>query len=123
MTTNNGAPRGNKNAQKHGIYSVYIAVIDSEEQIEKMSHDNNKAELAYARSRLVNAQIKYNTAAENILTKASDLLQLDFACRHWTEIIDNMLARNTKKGETEQMIFTSLIEAIRAANDNQKVVR
>jgi hypothetical protein len=34
-----------------------------------------------------------------------------------------MLSRNVKKGETEHMIFQSLIEAIRAANDSQKIVQ
>lgn len=109
---------GNKNAQKHGIYSQFIAVIDNAEALETMSGENNRAELAYARSRLVNAQTEYKNALA-----AEDKLKWDYACRHWTEIIDGMISRNVKKGETEHMIFQSLIEAIRAANDSQKIVQ
>jgi hypothetical protein len=34
-----------------------------------------------------------------------------------------MLFRNVNKGETEIMVFETLLDAIRAANDKQHVVR
>lgn len=107
--------KGNKNALKHGIYSKFIAVADSE-ILEKMKNDANKDEIALARTRLADA-ISHRDKAADEDTK----LKWDYACRHWTEIIDSMLFHNKKQGETEVMIFTSLLEAVRAANDKQSV--
>jgi hypothetical protein len=108
--------KGNKNALKHGIFSQFVTVID-DEQMADMATDSNKAELAYARTRLKEAQLILNTC------DPKDKLAWDYACRHWTEIIDNMLFRNVNKGETEIMVFETLLDAIRAANDKQHVVR
>lgn len=119
--------KGNKNALKHGIFSKFTAVIDTDDQLEKMSTDKNTAELAYARARLA--------AAQDALDEAGNPYQLengvwidprihwDAACRHWTEIIGRLINNNVNKGETETMVFESLMDAVRAANDKQKVNR
>jgi len=108
--------KGNKNALKHGIFSKFIAVVDDKEMA-KMSNDRNMDELAYARVRLAAATSELETAT------GEDKLKWDYACRHWTEIIGSLLNNNVNKGQTEAMIFESLIDAVRAANDKQHVHR
>lgn len=110
--------KGNKNAEKHGIFSKFIAVIDDENLIEGMSSEKNTAELAYARSRLANANKKYNEATSN-----DARIQWDYACRHWTEIIGNLIKANRDQRESEKAIFETLLDAVRAANDKQHVQR
>ena|SRR3990167_684272 len=115
--------KGNKNALKHGIFAQFIAVSE-DQQLAKMSNDKNNAELAYARVRLAAAQKALDNAEEYQLrdgTRKDDRLQWDFACRHWTEIIGRLLQNNINKGETEAMIFETLMQAVRAANDKQNV--
>lgn len=117
--------KGNKNALKHGIFSKFTAVIDTDDQLEKMSTDKNTAELAYARARLAAAQKELDNAGAKYKTPAGiwidPKIQWDAACRHWTEIIGRLINNNVNKGETETMVFESLMEAVRAANDKQKV--
>ena len=110
--------KGNKNALKHGIFSKRIAVVADIEELEGMSNDSNEAELAHARAMLADSSDRRNQALTN-----NDRIQWDYACRHWSEVIDGMIYRNLNKGETELMIFTNLIDAVRAANDKQNVKR
>jgi hypothetical protein len=110
--------KGNKNALKHGIFSKRIAVVENIEELDRMSNDSNTAELAHARAMLADASDRrYKSATD------ADRLQWDYACRHWSEVISNMIYRNVNKGETEVMVFESLLQAVRAANDKQKVQR
>jgi hypothetical protein len=111
------ARKGNKNAFKHGIYSRVIAV-DDEEDMAGMSDEDTKDELALARARLANALTECKDCID-----PKDKLGWDYACRHWTEIIAGMKFRNVDKRQTENIVFTSLIEAVRAANDKQNVIR
>lgn len=110
--------KGNTNAFKHGIYSKFVAVVDDAEQIENMAINSNKAELANARAKLAQALKQYDAAVS-----ADDKLRWDFACRHWTEIILAHTTHNASRKESEIAIFTSLLEAVRAANDKQNVQR
>ncbi len=71
-----------------------------------------------ARSRLADAIDRRDKAQDD-----ESRLKWDYAARHWTEIIDGMISRNVQKGETETTIFTSLLDAVRAANDKQHVKR
>jgi len=107
--------KGNKNALKHGIFSKFIAVTEDKE-LAKMSNDKNLAEIAYARVRLAAAQTELNKAETT-----DDKLKWDYACRHWTEILGNLLKNNVDRGETEVMVFQNLLDAVRAANDKQNV--
>ena len=109
--------KGNRNAVKHGIYSKHITQVDSD-QLETMKQDSNTDELALARSRLADAINRRDTAQDEDMR-----LKWDYAARHWTEIIDGMIARNIQKGETETTIFQSLLDAVRTANDKQHVKR
>lgn len=120
--------KGNKNALKHGIFSKHIAVVEDNEQLEKMSTDKNTDELAYARARLVEAQRMLDEAGHPYQVDGKGpwidpRIPWDAACRHWTEIIGRLINNNVNKGETETMVFESLMEAVRAANDKQKVNR
>lgn len=110
--------KGNKNALKHGIFSKRIAVVENLDGLDEMSSDNNSAELAHARAMLADASDRRNKSATD-----EDRLKWDYACRHWSEVVDNMIYRNINKGATEVMIFESLLDAVRAANDKQKVKR
>lgn len=116
--SNRGGQKGNKNAVKHGIYAKFIAVADTENALDEMKNDSNNAELALARTRLADATQRREDAKDD-----KERLAWDYACRHWTEIIDGMIYRNVNKGETQTMIFNSLLDAIRAANDKQNVAR
>lgn len=109
--------KGNKNAEKHGIFSKFIAVVDTDKELEGMKNNRNHAELAYARTRLKNAQEEYDNAKDT-----KEQLAWDYACRHWTEIIETMIYHNREQRETEKTIWQSLEEAIRAANDKQGVL-
>jgi hypothetical protein len=109
--------KGNKNAFKHGIYSKFIAV-DDDGQLKGMKKDRNTDELALARVQLVKALDERDRA-----TDPDQKRNWDHAVRHWTEIILTAVRDNAKMPETEDMIFTSLLDAVRAANDKQHVKR
>lgn len=108
--------KGNKNAQKHGIFAKYIAVIDNDNLIDEMPTDKNNAEIAYARSRLANAQNNYDQS-----TTTEDKIKWDYACRHWAEILGSYIKANKDQRENEKAIFETLLDAVRAANDKQRV--
>lgn len=110
--------KGNKNALKHGIFAKRIAVVENIDELKDMPNDSNEAELAHARAMLADASDRRKNA-----TNDAERLQWDYACRHWTEVIDSMIFRNANKGQTEVMIFTTLLEAVRTANDKQNVKR
>lgn len=108
--------KSNTNAWKHGIYSKFVAVVDDAEQIDKMPADKNKSELAIARAKLAQALKSYADA-----TTDEDRLKWDYSCRHWTEIILAHTTHNANRRESEKSVFSSLLEAVRAANDKQHV--
>lgn len=109
--------KGNTNALKHGIFAKRIAVIDNVEGIENMKADDNGAELAHARAMLADCSDKRQTAT------GEEKLKWDYACRHWSEVIDSMTNHNANRGESEVMIFETLLDAMRAANDKSKTKR
>jgi hypothetical protein len=111
------AKKGNKNAFKHGIYSSFIAVIDDQEMA-GMSDESPKDELAIARAKLKNALTK---AKDAVLP--ADQLGWDAAVRHYIVIITDIKARTVEKRQTENMVWTSLMAAVDAANDKQHVQR
>ena len=112
------AKKGNKNAQKHGIYAKFIAVVEDYQDIEGMPTKSGESELYLARARLANA-LKERDAA----TDQADKIQWDYACRHWIEIVDGMIARREEKRQTELAVFDTLLDAMRAMNDKQEVKR
>jgi len=112
------AKKGNKNALKHGIFAKRIEVVADIKELGSMSNDSNEAELAHARALLADCSDKRNKAKID-----DDRLKWDYACRHWSEVISNMIFRNLNKSETEMMIFNTLLDAVRAANDKQHVQR
>ena len=109
------APKGNKHAFKHGIYSNFIAAIDDEQMLD-MVFDSNKDEIAYARVRLASAQ-----RALDSTSTPDDQFKWDQACRHWTEIIITAISNTANRRETEIVIYETILDAVRRANDRQGV--
>lgn len=109
------APKGNRNALKHGIYSRFLAVRDEKDML-GMKLDDNEDELAYARARLAAAQKEVKEAKND-----EARLKWDYACRHWMEIILQAINQNLNRPQTRITIHTTLLEAVRAANDRQGV--
>ena len=112
------AKKGNKNALKHGIFSKRIAVIENIEGLDAMLNNENFAELAHARAMLADSSDRRAKAKDD-----EERVRWDYACRHWSEVVDNMIYRNKNTSSTELLIFETLLEAVRAANDKQKVKR
>ena len=110
--------KGNTNAFKHGIFAKRIAVIDNVEGIENMKADDNGAELAHARAMLADCSDRRHASLTT-----DDRLKWDYACRHWSEVIDSLTNHNANRGESEVMIFETLLDAMRAANDKSKTKR
>lgn len=110
-----GAPKGNKNAFRHGIFTKFISLIDDREMAQ-MAVDNSMDELALARVKLANALERQERAADD-----ETYLKYDQAVRHWTEIVSGIIARTNTKEETEVMVFETLLDSIRYWNDRQSV--
>jgi len=115
-----GGQPGNQNARKHGIYSRYISVRDNEE-IVGMSNRDLDDELTLVRVRLTNALHEYTLATEKGDLEAK--LRWDASILLHIDRIANLKSRMFETGETEDCIWTSLMDALRAANDSQKVSR
>ena len=109
------AKKGNKNALKHGIYSRFIAVNDTGDMA-GMSPDNTRDELSIARVRLVNALKEFDKA------QGDDRVKWDYACRHWVEVINALISTNKNQVNTEVMVFTTAMDAIRALHD-KKIIK
>jgi hypothetical protein len=110
-----GAPKGNRNALKHGIYTKFIAVID-DKQLAKMSAVHTADELALARVKLKNALTNEIQSEDD-----ESRLKWNAAAQHWMDVIVNMIVRNKETRETEVMVFTTILDAIRYANDKQGI--
>ncbi len=108
-----GAPKKNKNALKHGIYSQFITLGD-DKTMKGMSDNNSKDDLAFARVSLKKAAEKRANA-----TDTKDYLALDFACHYWLDTIINAKIRSKEIEQSIPTVWNSLIEAVRAANDRQ----
>lgn len=105
-----GSP-GNKNALKHGIYSSMVP----DPGVDNMPINSNRHEIALARSRLKSALTEYNKS-----TDTKDRLAWDFACRHWLDLIMTGINHNVVRPQMEGTIYTTLLDALRAANDRRK---
>ena len=115
-----GGQPGNQNARKHGIYSRYMSV-QVEDEIVGMSNRDLEDELALVRVRLANALDEYARAAE--VRDTERMLRWDASILQHIDRIASLKARMLEAGETESVVWTSLMDALRAANDQQKVTR
>jgi hypothetical protein len=110
-----GAPRKNKNALKHGIYSHFIVLADAA-AMNGMSDKSPAHELSMAR--VLFAKAMKERAATN---DAKQRLGWDFACHYWLQLIIDTKLRIKETEQTAVTVWDTFIEAIRAANDRQGV--
>ncbi len=108
-----GAQPKNINSLRHGIYSKFVTVADVS-AMQGMSDHSLEDDLALARVQLVNA-IDHRQDAEDSKTK----LSWDLAAHYWLELIITAKLRNRDIEQAAGVVWTSLIEAVRAANDKQ----
>ena len=112
-----GAPPGNKNALKHGIFSRFITLAD-DQSMQAMSAEDRKDDLAMAR-------VAFKLAWEKRLAASTTKEQLawDFCAHYWLQTIDDLKVIAEEKAGTETEVWDSFMEAIRRANDRQGVKR
>jgi hypothetical protein len=112
-----GGKKGNKNALKHGIYSQFITIAD-DKRLKGMSSKDQKDDLAMA---CVNFKMamEERTNTRDIKEKQS----WDFIAHYWFESIQNIKSRSELKQEAVTEVWTTFVEAVRAANDRQGVKR
>ena len=110
-----GAPPGNQNARKYGIYSKFILLSD-EGVMEGMVDGSLKDELALARARLKHALEKAETASEE-----AEKIGWEGACHAWFESIVKIKVKALEKSLQADEVWDTFMEAIRAANDRQGV--
>ena len=113
-----GGQKGNRNALKHGIYSRYIAVQDKEEMA-GMTDKGHSDELAMARVRLVNAMEEYKMAKEKGDRVA--MVNWDNSIRKHLDSITTIKSHILMERETEECVWTTIMEALRATNDREQV--
>jgi hypothetical protein len=109
--------RGNTNALKHGLYSKHISVID-EAGLQPMKTDQNLDELALCRVML--AQVLDKRA--DAMTEKS-FLKWDAAAGAWIERISSLIHNNAILGRDSRTAFVTIMDYIRTANDEQKIVK
>lgn len=115
-----GGQPGNRNAMKHGIYTRFIAVKDDVEMAE-MSNRDTGDELALARVRLVNAMEEYAKAVER--RDPNGMTNWDSSVLRHLDMITSVKLRGIDERESETCLWESIMEALKAANDRQKVRR
>ena len=113
-----GGQPGNLNALKHGIYARFIAVRDNEEMAD-MPDKGHSDELAMARVRLVNAMDEYNKAKEN--GDQANMVTWDNSIRRHLDTITTIKTHMQMERESEDCLWTTIMEALRATNDREQV--
>ena len=109
-----GAPVGNTNALKHGIYSRCISVTEDEE-LEPMPLDKSQHELALTRVRLMQCIQKQQEAS------AGDWLAYEKAIAYYLRIIVSLTTRNALLGQNRKTAYITVMEMIRQVNEEQDV--
>jgi hypothetical protein len=109
-----GAPLGNQNSLKHGIYSRHISVeVDAD--VESMPPDRNNDELALARARLV-ACLQQQAGAS-----PEDWLDYERAISHYLLAISRFIHNNAVLGKDRRSSLVTVLEMIRQVNDKDHV--
>jgi hypothetical protein len=112
-----GAKPGNRNQLKHSIFSQFILLEDqtlTDGMTERISRDS-----------LIVAQLCFKKAMEErqAATDAKEKLSWDNACHYWLETVIDANAKTREYEEAVGTIWDTLFDAVRAANDRQKVKR
>ena len=109
-----GAPLGNQNNLKHGIYSRHIS-IQAEVDVQTMPDDQNQNELALARARLVACLKKQRDAPPE------DWLVYERAIAHYLLAISTFIRNNAVLGRDRKASLVTVLEMIRQVNEKQNV--
>ena len=115
MPNKRGAPKGNHNALKHGIFSQFIRLGD-DKAMKGMSNKDPKDDLAMARVNFTSA-MKERVAAVD----TKDKLAWDIAVHYWFESIINIKLRAKEEEQIKATVWETFSDALRAANDRQGV--
>jgi hypothetical protein len=109
-----GAPHGNQNNLRHGIYSRHIS-IQAEADVDSMPHDQNQDELALARARLVACLEKQKDAPPE------DWLIYERAISHYLLAIATFIRNNAVLGRDQKTSAVTVLEMIRQVNERENV--
>jgi len=110
-----GAPLGNTNALKHGLYAQYISVSE-EADLENMPPDKNAEELAIARVCLKRCLEKQAAAAS-----PEQWLDYDKQIAHYLRIIMALIHKNALLGMDKRAAYVTVMEMIAEVNKEQGV--
>ena len=112
-----GAPKGNQNARKHGLFAGYLP--EASELDEMAPEEGLKHDLLLLQGRLLNALREY----ENAVKKNDPVrgVQWDKSVLLHLETITNLRLRMIERGQMREEVWESLEEAVRSANSRQKV--
>ena len=109
-----GAPLGNRNNLKHGIYSRHISV-QADDDILSMPDDQNRDELALARARLAACLDRQKKAP------AEDWLNYEKAISQYLLAISKFVHNNAVLGKDRKSSLVTVLEMIRQLNERQHV--
>jgi hypothetical protein len=109
-----GAPSGNSNALKHGLYTNYISLAE-QEALEVMPSDQNQDELALARVRIKMCLQKQEEASPD---KWLDYERLIVA---YTHLIVSLTHKNALLGRDHRPGYITVMEMVQQVNEEQDV--
>jgi hypothetical protein len=114
-----GGQAGNKNALKHGIYSRFVLHLEEADlkELECMG-ENIANEMFLARSCLTRSMHEMEKAST-----AKEKLSWDYSCHYWFESIRNLQIQILERKQTVTEVWSTFVDAVRAANDRQGVKR
>jgi hypothetical protein len=111
---NPGAPKGNTNALKHGLYTSYIS-LSEQEALEPMLLDKSDDELSLARVRLKRCLQKQEEASPD---KWLDYERLIVA---YTHLIVSLTHKNALLGRDHRPGYITVMEMVQQVNEEQDV--
>jgi hypothetical protein len=109
-----GAPPGNTNALKHGIYSQYISLSEDQE-LDPMPPDKNQDELALARVRLKNCLEKQQACPPD------QWLDYERIITYYLRLIVSLTHKNALLGRDRRTAYVTVMEMIQQVNEEQDV--
>lgn len=109
-----GAPRGNTNALKHGIYSKYISLIQDAD-IQLMPLDRNENELDLARVRITTCLQKQQECPPHLWLDYERLIA------HYLRIVITLTHINAVLSQDRRTAYVTVMEMISQVNKEQNV--
>jgi hypothetical protein len=109
-----GAPKGNTNAIKHGLYAGYISLAE-QESLELMPPDRNDDELALARVRIKHCLQKQEESSPD------QWLEYERVIAAYVHIIVSLTHKNALLGRDKRPAYVTVMEMIQQVNEEQDV--